>query len=135
MLTLNQQRQLKNRNAVLERRLQASNLENKQQKQRLEHNQHYIRKLQWEIKELKSKPFGGQQAETISDDQLQLALAELESERREQQEIENEVVGYTRRKKKDDASQPRIPDHLEVVREEIIPEEVQADPDDAQIPY
>ena len=129
MLTLNQQRQLKNRNAVLERRLQAINRENKQQKQRLEHNQHYIRKLQWEIKELKSKLFGGQQAETISDDQLQLALAELESERREQQEIENEVVGYTRRKKKDGASQPRIPEHLEVVREEIIPEEVQADPD------
>lgn len=100
-----------------------------EQKQELELRQHYIRKLQWEIKELKRKLFGGQQAETISDEQLQLALAELESERREQEVSEKEVVGYTRREKKDGAAQPRIPDHLEVIREEIIPEEVQADPD------
>lgn len=129
MLTLKQQRQLQNRNAVLEGRLEATNLENHQHKQELEQNQYLIRKLQWEIKELKGLLFGGKKAETISDGQLLLALGELQSERSEQEAFEKQVAGYTRREKKDRAPQPRLPDHLEVIHEEIIPEEVQADPD------
>ena len=65
----------------------------------------------------------------VSDEQLQLAPAELEAERREQEVSEKEVAGYNRRGKKDRDLQPRIPDHLEVIREVIIPEEVQADPE------
>ncbi len=118
MLTLDRQRQLQSRNAALERTT-------RQQKQELELCQHRIRKLQWEIKELMRQLFGGQRAETISDNQLQRALAE----RHEQEVCKKEVVGYTRREKKDGDPQPRIPEHLEAIREEIIPEEVQADPD------
>ena len=122
MLTIEQQRELRDRNAELERRLC-------EQDQELTEKEHRIEKLKWEIAALKRKLFGGQQAETVSDEQLQLALAELEAERREQQASEKEVAGYTRRKKKDHVSKPRIPDHLEVVVEEIIPEKVQADPE------
>ncbi len=129
MLTADKQYRLQRQIAVLEHRLEASQSETDRQKQELEENRHLINKLQWEIKELKRMLFGGQQAETISDDQLQLALAELDSERSEQEVSEKEVAGYTRREKKDRDPQPRIPDHLEVVREEIIPEEVEADPD------
>ena len=129
MSTPDKQYRLQRQIAVLEHRLEASQSETDRQKRDLEENRHLINKLQWEIKELKRMLFGGQKAETISDDQLQLALAELDSERSEQEVSEKEVVGYTRREKKDRDSQPRIPDHLEVVREEIIPEQVQADPD------
>ena len=104
MLTLDRQRQLQSRNAALERTT-------RQQKQELELCQHRIRKLQWEIKELMRQLFGGQRAETISDNQLQRALAE----RHEQEVCKKEVVGYTRREKKDGDPQPRIPEHLEAI--------------------
>ena len=122
MLTLEQQREIQSRNAVLER----TTLE---QEQRIIEHEHRIEKLKWEIAALKRKLFGGTQGETVSDEQLQLALAELEAERREQEVSEKEVAGYNRRGKKDRDPQPRIPDHLEVIREVIIPEEVQADPE------
>lgn len=120
MLTLVQQRELQNRNAELERRLSERNHE-------LTEKEHRIEKLKWELAELKRKLFGNKQGESVSDEQLQLALAELEAERQEQQLSEKEVAGYTRKKEKSDPK-PRIPDHLEEVEEIIIPEEVRADP-------
>ena len=122
MLTLEQQREIQSRNVVLER----TTLE---QEQRIIEHEHRIEKLKWEIAALKRKLFGGTQGETVSDEQLQLALAELEAERREQEVSEKEVAGYNRRGKEDRDPQPRIPDQLEVIREVIIPEEVQADPE------
>ena len=112
MLMLEQQREIQSRNAVLER----TTLE----------QEHRIEKLKREIAALKRKLFGGTQGETVSDEQLQLALAELEAERREQEVSEKEVAGYKRRGKK---IATLSPDHLEVIREVIIPEEVQADPE------
>jgi len=122
VLTVEQQRELKDRNAELERQLC-------EQDQRLTEKEHIIKKLKWEIAALKRKLFGGTQGEKVSDEQLHLALAELEAERREQEISEKEVAGYTRCEKKDRDAKPRIPDHLEVIREEIIPQEVQADPE------
>jgi len=119
---MEQQRELRDRNAELERRLH-------EQGRELTQKDHRIKKLKWEIAELKRKLFGGAQGERVSDEQLQLALAELEAERHEQEVSEKEVAGYTRREKKDRGDRPRIPDHLEVIREEIIPQEVRADPD------
>ena len=108
--------------------------ENEALKRKLEEKDHLIKKLRWKIQYLKRKLFGGGQGEKISDDQLQLiftqlgeALEELEGLQGELKE--KEVAGYRRGKKKDRAREPRIPDHLEVVEEVIIPEEVQCDPD------
>ena len=64
----------------------------------------------------------------VSDEQFQLALAELEAERHHHEISEKEIAGYTRREKKDRDAKPRIPDDLEVICEEINPE-VQANPD------
>ncbi len=122
MLTLEQQRELQDRNAELEQRLSERDRE-------LTEQTHRIEKLKWEIAELKRKLFGGTQGEKVSDEQLRLALAELEAEKHEQEFSEKEVAGYTRCEKKGRDSKPRIPDHLEVIEEVIIPEEVQADPE------
>lgn len=100
MLTLEQQREIQSRNVVLER----TTLE---QEQRIIEHEHRIEKLKWEIAALKRKLFGGTQGETVSDEQLQLALAELEAERREQEVSEKEVAGYNRRGKKDRDPHPR----------------------------
>ncbi len=129
MLTLEQQRELQSRNAVLQRQLDASKREAKAQEEQLAEQEYRIEKLKWEIAALKRKLFGGKQGETVSDEQLQLALAELEAERLEQEISEKEVAGYIRRKNQDGDPKPRIPEHLEVVVEEIIPEEVMADPE------
>ncbi|MCG8407626.1 MAG: IS66 family transposase, partial [Phycisphaerales bacterium] len=128
MLTLEQQRELQNRNAELEHRLKTSERQLSERDREIAEKQHRIEKLKCEIAELKRKLFGGKQGESVSDEQLQLALAELEAERQEQQLSEKEVAGYTRKKKKGEPK-PRIPDHLEEVEELVIPEEVQADPE------
>ena len=47
---------------------------------------------------LKRKIFGFPASERISDEQLTLALAELEKEQVEQVGSEKEVIGYSRRK-------------------------------------
>lgn len=131
MSTLEQQRELRDRNAELEQRLQSSEIrletierQLSERDQEITEKEHRIEKLKWEIAELKRKLFGNRQGETFSDEQLQLALAELEAERQEQEVSGKKVAGYSRRENKDRDASPRIPDHLEVVEEVIIPEEV-----------
>lgn len=60
---------------------------------------------------------------------LQRQLNTSKREAKAQEISEKDVAGYTRRKHKDDDPKPRIPEHLEVIVEEIIPEEVKADPE------
>ncbi|MDA1069306.1 MAG: transposase domain-containing protein [Verrucomicrobia bacterium] len=83
MLTLEQQHEIQSRNAVLEHQLETSKRTTREQEQLIAERDHRIEKLKWEIAALKRKLFGGKQGETVSDEQLQLALAELEAERRE----------------------------------------------------
>jgi len=112
MLTLEQQQQLQQK--VVD------------QQNDLELHQAEIKKLKWELAELKRRFFGSS-SERISDEQLELALAQIELEREEQQAVDEAVKAHQRRKLKN--AKPRIPEHLEVVTEEIIPEEVAQDPE------
>ncbi len=127
MLTLEQQRELQSRNAVLQRQLNASKRETKVQEEQLAEQEYRIEKLKREIAALKRKLFGGNQGEKVSDEQL--ALAEPEGEPLKQEISEKEVAGYTRHKNQDGDPKPRIPDHQEEVEEVIIPEEAKTEPD------
>ncbi|MCH6259508.1 hypothetical protein MLD52_23330, partial [Puniceicoccaceae bacterium K14] len=57
----------------------------------------YVRR---QMEALKRKLFGSPASEKVSDEQLRLALSDLEKEKLEQVESEKEVIGYCRRKPK-----------------------------------
>lgn len=82
-----------------------------------------------QLEALKRKLFGQSRGEKISEAQSQLALSELEKEIAEQTEAAKEVIGYNRRCPTPEEATARIPEELETITEEIIPEEVQAEPE------
>ncbi|MCH6259373.1 IS66 family transposase [Puniceicoccaceae bacterium K14] len=86
----------------------------------------YVRK---QMEALKRKLFGSPASEKVSDEQLQLALAELEKETLEQTESEKEVIGYCRRKPKLKEAISKLPEDIETIVEEVVPEEVKQSPD------
>lgn len=85
--------------------------------------------MQRQLEALKRKLFGQSRGEQISEAQLNLALDEMERERAQQEEVPKEVIGYTRRRPQAEESQARLPEGLETITEEIIPEAVQAEPE------
>ncbi|MEM9159871.1 MAG: IS66 family transposase [Verrucomicrobiota bacterium] len=85
--------------------------------------------LKRQIEALKRKLFGSPACERISDAQLTLALAELDQEQAEQAATEKEVIGYARRKPRSAEAVAKIPEDIETVTVEIVPEEVKADPE------
>jgi transposase len=118
MLTLEKQRDLQERNELLVKELGFRDKE--------------IIYLQRQIAALKRHIFGAAKNEKISDEQMRLAFAELEKESVEQRESEKETVAYTRSKPKPKEAASRIPEDIEVVREEIIPEHVRENPEGYQ---
>ncbi|MCH6259480.1 transposase, partial [Puniceicoccaceae bacterium K14] len=60
---------------------------------------------------------------------LQLALSELEKEKLEQAESEKEIIGYSRSKPKPKEAISKLPEDIETIVEEIVPEEVKQSPD------
>jgi len=88
-----------------------------------------LRYLKRQIEALKRKFFGSPAGERISDDQLTLALAELDEEEAEQAASEKEVIGYARRKPKTAEAIAKLPEDIETITTEILPEEVLADPE------
>ena len=85
--------------------------------------------LERKMEALKRELFGQSRGEQISAAQLQLALQELEREKIAQEEAAKEVIGYTRRRPRPEEALERLPEALETVTEEIVPEEVQAEPE------
>lgn len=82
-----------------------------------------------QLEALKRKLFGTSRGEQVSAAQLQLALAELEQENTAQAEAPKEVIAYSRREPRAAETQARLPEELETITEEIIPAEVQAEPE------
>ena len=129
MLTPAEQTELKQRNerlvdevAVRDRRI--DKLE--QSERQLLGELAYVKR---QMEALKRKLFGSPRSERISDEQLQLAVAELEREVAEHQEVPKEVIGYARRRPKPEEAMARLPEDLETVTEEIVPDEVRAEPE------
>lgn len=87
------------------------------------------RYLKRQIEALKRKFFGSPASERISDEQLTLALAELDEEEAEQSAIGKEVVGYARRKPRPAEAIAKLPEDIETETREIVPQEVLDDPD------
>jgi transposase len=115
MLTLEEQSKLTRENDVLQREVRDLSSENRYLKRQLE--------------ALKRKFFGSPASERISDGQLALALAELDEEEAEQAATEKEVIGYARRKPRPGEAVSRLPEDVETITEEIVPEEVAEDPE------
>lgn len=136
MLTLLKQTQLQEKNQQLESELRESEQRRNTaelerdtvERQRGEAEQE-ITYLKRQIEALKRKIFGAARSEQISDAQMQLALAELQKEASEQEQVPAEVISYHRRKPRSEEPMARLPEDMEVVTEEIIPEEVQAAPE------
>ncbi|MGY8717580.1 MAG: IS66 family transposase [Verrucomicrobiia bacterium] len=140
MLTTLEQTQLKARNGQLEeelsdrdRRLERlaeshakKERELTQAKRELESELLYVRR---QLEALKRKLFGQSRSEQVSAAQLQLALQELEQEALAQLAATREVVGYTRERARPEAAATKLPEELETITEEIIPAEVQAEPE------
>ena len=129
MLTLTEQIELKQR----AERLEAANAQHLKKEHELrgeiaEHKAE-LTYLQRQLEALKRKLFGQSRGEQISAAQLQLALNELDREEAQQQEAAKEVIAYTRRRPSPEQALTRLPENLETITEEIIPEEVQAEPD------
>ncbi len=87
------------------------------------------RYLKRQLEALKRKFFGCAAREKISDEQLTLALAELEREQAEQVASEREVIGYARRKPSSGEAIAKLPEDIETETREIVPQEVLDDPD------
>ena len=85
--------------------------------------------LKRQLEALKRKFFGSPASERISDEQLSLALAQLDEEEAEQAATEKEVIGYARRKPRPAEAIARLPEDIETVTQEIVPEEVIEEPD------
>ena len=122
MITLEEQDRLRKRTDGLERAL-------RQRDRTLADRDAEIILLKRQLQALKQKLFGSPRCEKVSDEQLRLALEELEEEALEQNEALQECIAYTRRRPGEGKAKERIPAHLEQVREEIIPDEVQAQPE------
>ena len=136
MLTLVEQAELKAQNAALETKVSERNerleklaRDNKKQEREKRDLLAELAYVKRQLEALKRKLFGQSRGETISEAQLQLALSELEKEIVEQTEAAKEVIGYSRRGPTDEESTARIPEELETITEEIIPAEVQAEPE------
>ncbi|MCH6259464.1 hypothetical protein MLD52_23110, partial [Puniceicoccaceae bacterium K14] len=82
----------------------------------------YVRR---QMEALKRKLFDSPASEKVSDEQLQLALSDLE---KEQVESEKEVIGYCRRKPKAKEAISKLPEDIETIVEEIVPDEVKQSP-------
>lgn len=115
MLTLDEQVQLQQRSERLERELEQAHVENDL--------------LRRQLRALKLKLFGSPRGETVTDEQLFLALEELKREEGEQIEAAEEIIAYTRSKPRTREALERLPRDIEVVREEIIPEAVKKEPE------
>ncbi|MCH6259484.1 hypothetical protein MLD52_23210, partial [Puniceicoccaceae bacterium K14] len=89
----NRVQELKREKADLEREISSLERENSDLQSELA----YVRR---QMEALKRKLFGSPTSEKVSDEQLQLALSDLEKEKLEQVESEKEVIGYCRRKPK-----------------------------------
>jgi transposase len=87
------------------------------------------RYLKRQLEALKRKFFGSPASERISDGQLSLALAQLDEEEAEQAATEKEVIGYARRKPRPAEAIARLPEDIETVTHEIVPDEVTERPD------
>lgn len=105
-------------------------LTERQKDERIEELEGELSCLRRQMEALKRKLFGSPASEKVSDEQLQLALTELEKESAEQAASEKEVIGYARRKAKPATALSKLPEDIETIVEEIIPEEVQASPED-----
>ena len=114
MLTVEEQAKLKDENDLLRRDVRDLSSEN--------------RYLKRQIEALKRKFFGSPASERISDEQLTLALAELEEEAAEQVAAEREIVGYARRKPQPREAIAKLPEDIETETREIVPQEVLDDP-------
>lgn len=128
MLTLEEQAGLKTQNIelraeLLERERQLA--EGDRQKRDLLAELAYVKR---QLEALKRKLFGQTRGEQVSAAQLQLALAELEREAVEHAEVPREVIGYSRRRSPPEET-PRLPENLETITEELVPPEVQAEPE------
>lgn len=133
MLTLAEQTQLKRNNERLiaevaerDRRIETQAQEHEKKERQLLGELTYVKR---QLEALKRELFGSPRSERISDEQLQLAINELEREIAEHEALAKEVIGYTRRRPKPEDAQARLPEDLETITEEIIPEEVQAEPE------
>ncbi len=115
MLTLEEQSKLKKSNDILVR-------ENRDLTSELT----YVKR---QLEALKRKLFGSPASERVSDEQMTLALAELEKEAGEQAATEKEVIGYARRKPRPAEAAAKLPKHVETVTVELVPDEVKADPE------
>jgi transposase len=129
VLTLDEQAELKTRTV----RLQTALSERDRRIEELEKSERslngelaYVKR---QLEALKRKLFGAARSERISETQLQLAITELEREIAEHEEAAKEVIGYTRRRPQPEQAEARLPEELETVTEEIIPEEVRAEPE------
>ena len=85
--------------------------------------------LRRQLEALKRHLFGASRSEQISEAQLNLALAEMEREAAAHETSAKEVIGYTRQRPKPEEAQARLPEDLETITEELIPAEVQAEPE------
>ncbi len=115
MLTLEEQAELKKENDVLQRDNRDLSSE--------------LRYVKRQLEALKRKFFGSPASEKVSDEQMTLALAELDKEQAEQAATEREVVGYARRKPKAAEAIAKLPEDIETVTTEIIPQEVLDEPE------
>ncbi len=88
-----------------------------------------LRYVKRQLEALKRKFFGSPASEAVSDEQLTLALAELDQEQAEQKAAEREVIGYARRKPKPAESIAKLPEDIETITREILPDEVIAEPE------
>ena len=87
------------------------------------------RVLRRQLEALKRRLFGSPRCERVSDEQLSLALEELGEETRLQETCEKEIAGYSRRRSGAGEPRPRLPEDIETIVVEIVPEEVQAEPE------
>lgn len=128
MLTLEEQVRLKEENEALHSQNQSLSCENRSLSCENGNLSSENRHLRRQIEALKRKFFGSPACERVSDEQMVLALAELEHEAAEQAAVEKEVVAYSRREPRPSEAVSRLPEDIETVREEIVPEEVRQDP-------
>lgn len=132
VLTLAEQTELKQCNERLtaevtmrERRIEELARENEKKQRELLAELAYVKR---QMEALKRKLFGAPRSERISDEQLQLAIDQLEQEIAAHETAAREVIGYTRRRPSGDGAAARLPEQLETITEEIIPAQVQEEP-------
>jgi transposase len=90
--------------------------------------QQELRSAHLEIEALKRQLFGSR-SEHISHSEFIQVAQEMTKETTDQEETPTEVIGYTRRIPKPKDATATLPDNLETITQEIIPPEVQAEPE------